>query len=102
MAGSQGTYELTGGSAVLSTNQTDVGYAGTGRFKHSAGTHSVSDTLVVGSREGSDGGWTGFPGSSPQAEIYQGTGVSLNIFAAKPLAKLSWVAVAASFSRRWK
>jgi len=54
-AGGEGTYELDGDAAVLTTNATFVGESGTGLFIHRRGTHHVNTSLDVGHLVGSSG-----------------------------------------------
>jgi fibronectin-binding autotransporter adhesin len=55
-SGSNGTYNLQGGS--LTTYASDIGVSGTGLLAQTGGTHTVSQTLNVGTSAGSTGTYT--------------------------------------------
>ncbi len=54
-AGSQGAYNLQGGS--LLTNYTFVGHSGEGEFTHSGGWHIITNELLVGHANGGQGAY---------------------------------------------
>lgn len=57
-SGSTGTYTLSGG-AIVANQGVWVGYAGTGTFNHSAGTHTINTSAASGFWLGANAGATG-------------------------------------------
>ncbi|MCU0734953.1 MAG: autotransporter domain-containing protein [Methylotetracoccus sp.] len=48
-AGGQGSFVLTGGGSLLTTFNENIGLGGVGTFIQADGTHTVGDTLLIGS-----------------------------------------------------